>query len=421
MPSSSTASAPPPGSRAVHRRWSTASELLRLVHAEPGITRADACDRLSLASGAAAELVERLRTARLLTEHRAEPSGPGRPTTVLDAHPGGPLAVVVDLRSAGWQVLVGDLAGHLDGHAAGSYQGETPPEFLPRIARHVADAARLHPGRVRAVVAAVAGTVSGTRLLQFATRGWNEADLAVLAAGLPHGSGIRVLAGNDATLGGLAEARTGAARGARGALHVLVAVGVGGALLLDGRPVGGARGAGGEYGHLPFGDPALACPCGAHGCWDLAVDGRALARLRGHDEPDDPIAYADRLLADLREGRATDDDRRAVEVTAAALGAGIAGLVNLHDPDVVTLAGLAPTLRTAAPDAFDRAYRRGLMTFHRQDPPAVRDSAHGSNGTLRGALGLAVDEITDPAALAQWEGATAGRAGDLSRSRAGGR
>ncbi len=402
-----------PSPRSVRQRWSTASELLRLLHAEPGVTRTDACDRLRLASGAAAELIERLRRARLLAERRAERSSPGRPTTVLDAHPEGPLVVVVDLRSAGWRVLLGDLVGHATQEDGGSYEGQEPAEFLPRIADHVARVVRRSSGRVRVAVAVVAGTVSGTRLLQFSTRAWNEEiDLGILASDLPAASGVRLLAGNDATLGGLAEVRGGAARGARVALHVLIAVGLGGALLLDGQPVGGARGAGGEYGHLPFGDSRLQCPCGAWGCWDLMVDGRALARHRGHDEPDDPIAYALELLHELRAGRADARDRRAVELTAQSLGAGLAGLVNLHDPEVITLAGIAPDLRAAAPDAFERAYRQGLMSFRRQDPPPVRDSIQSQEGPVRGAISLGIEEITNPAALARWDELATG---DLAR------
>ncbi|WP_306371288.1 ROK family protein [Nocardiopsis sp. CC223A] len=385
-------------SRSARLRWSTASELLRLVYAEPGITRTAACERLALASGAATELIERLRGARLLAEHRADRGGPGRPTTVLGPHPRGPLAAVVDLSAAGWRVLLGDLAGALTEAAAGSYGDREPAGFLPEVAGAVGAAVRREPGRVGAVVAAVAGAVSGTRLLQFSTRGWHAADLGVLAGG----PGVPLLVGNDATLGGIAEARGGAVRGARAALHILVAVGVGGALLVDGRPVTGARGAGGEYGHLPLGDPDLACPCGARGCWDLMVDGRALARHRGDPVPRDPFAYGRNVLDAVRSGKAPDRDRRAVERTARALGAGIAGLVNLHDPDAVTLAGLAPGLRAGAPEAFADAYRGGLMAFHRADPPPVADAVHGADGPVRGALALGFDEITGPAALARW-------------------
>ncbi len=402
--------------RAAQLRWATASELLGVMHASPGITRTKAREELALGSGAAADLIERLRAAHLLAERRARPAGPGRPTTVLTAHPAGPLVLVVDLRSAGWRVVLGDLAGNTRDVAAGVFPGQGHPsldqDVLPGIASAVETAVRSASGRVRAVVAVVAGTVSGTRVLQFATRGWNtRTDLSVLTAGLPDDLRVPLIAGNDATLGGVAEARCGAARGASVALHLLVAVGVGGVLLLDGRPVTGARGAGGEYGHLPLGDPSLRCPCGAYGCWDLMVDGRALARLRGDAEPADPYTYARGLLdARIGGGQAGPTDRHAIEVTVRALGRGIGALVNLHDPEVVTLAGLGPRLRVADPEAFDRGYREGLMVFHRADPPPVLDATFGEGGPVRGALGLGFDEVTSPAGLSDWEERRAGRA-----------
>jgi predicted NBD/HSP70 family sugar kinase len=153
---------------------------------------------------------------------------------------------------------------------------------------------------------------------------------------------------------------------------------------------------------VPFGDPDLACPCGARGCWDLTVDGRALARHRGDPDPADPLGYAHAVLNRPRRDAQTRRARRAFEAVAAALGRGIAGLVNLHDPEVVTLGGLAAQLRAAAPQAFDAAYRDGLMAFRKPDPPPVRDGAHGEDGPLRGALALALDRVTTVAALADW-------------------
>jgi predicted NBD/HSP70 family sugar kinase len=385
--------------------------LLRLVHAEPGITRAAARERLGLASGAAAELIERLRDAHLIAEHRAQPEGPGRPTTVFAADEEGPLVAVVEMRSAGWSLAVGDFAGELRDFGGGAYADGAPGEFLPQIARSVSDAAQAHPGRIRAVVAAVGGTVSGTRLLQFSTRGWDEVDLSVLTSGFDPGEDAGLLVGNDATLGGIAEARHGAAVGVRTALHILVAVGVGGVLLVDGQPVTGTRGAGGEYGHLPFGEADLACPCGAKGCWDLMVDGRALARHRGDEAPADPFAYARQVLGRLTRGRASARDVRAVGEVARALGAGIGGLANLHDPDVITLAGLGPDLRAAAPAAFATGYWDALMTFHRADPPPILDALHGTDGPVRGALTLGFDTITTPESLSRWAEVRAGRGG----------
>jgi len=87
---------------------------------------------------------------------------------------------------------------------------------------------------------------------------------------------------------------------------------------------------------------------------------------------------------------------------AAALGAGIAGLVNAHAPELVTLGGLAGPLRSAAPDAFGAAYSDGLMAFHREAPPPVVRAAHGADGALHGAAAVGLDRVTREAALAEW-------------------
>lgn len=86
---------------------------------------------------------------------------------------------------------------------------------------------------------------------------------------------------------------------------------------------------------------------------------------------------------DFRSGRATDARaRRAVELTGQALATGFVGLTNLHDPNVITLAVMAPDLRAAAPEAFDRAYNRGLMNFRHQDPHPILDGIHSQDGPI---------------------------------------
>jgi predicted NBD/HSP70 family sugar kinase len=86
----------------------------------------------------------------------------------------------------------------------------------------------------------------------------------------------------------------------------------------------------------------------------------------------------------------------------AALAAGIAGLVNAHDPDVVTLGGLAIPLRAAAEPTFEQAYLAGLMNFHRTSPPPVLPAAHQPDGPLRGAAALALDHLTTEPSVASW-------------------
>jgi predicted NBD/HSP70 family sugar kinase len=198
----------------------------------------------------------------------------------------------------------------------------------------------------------------------------------------------------------VAEARARPASGAL--LHLVLEIGVGGALVLGGRPVQGARGLAGEFGHLPFGDPALRCPCGARGCWDLDVDGRALARHLGAPPPGDPRTYTREVLA---VAAADPRARTALGRNAGSLGAGIAGLVNALDPEVVTLGGLAEPLRPAAPDEFAAAFNDGLMAFRRAAPPPVVPAAFGEDGALHGAVTAALDEVVSEPGLAAWAAA----------------
>ena len=92
--------------QAAQARWLGAAQLVGVVRSEPGITRAAAAQRLGLGSGGAAELVARMRRARLLEETPAPAQGRGRPTTVLGPHADGPLVLAADLRAGDWRLGV---------------------------------------------------------------------------------------------------------------------------------------------------------------------------------------------------------------------------------------------------------------------------------------------------------------------------
>jgi predicted NBD/HSP70 family sugar kinase len=385
--------------QAAHARWLSAAQLIGVVRSEPGITRAAAAQRLGIGSGGATELLARMRQARLLDETPAPARGRGRPTTVLGPHTDGPLVLAVDLRATDWRLALAGIDGVPHVVAQSAYAGDELTPVLAEVADAIGGVYRRNTKRLRAIAVVVAGPVSDAKLVQFTSRGWNDVDLSVLTAKIPARAGISVQLGNDATLAGLAEARSGAARTAITALYLIVAQGIGGTLVVNGDTMIGAHGAAGEYGHIPFGDPKLLCPCGARGCWDLEVDGRALARHRRDEPPDDPVTYVHNLI-----GKRDAATRRAFAAVAASLGRGVGALVNLHDPDVVTLGGVAALIRAAASDVFDEAYRDGLMSFRKDSPPPVRDAQHGEEGPLHGAVALALDRVTTATGLAEWVG-----------------
>ncbi len=386
--------------RARDARWPGALEVLGEVRRTPGVTRAEAARRLGLRSGSATEIVARLRTMSLLDEEPAPVLGRGRPTTRLRPHPHGPLVAAVEVRYEDWRCAVAGLDGRpatvaVRRHGRGPRAGE---QVVRQIAATLRELRREYGDRLRAVSLAVAGAVRDGRLAQAATLEWGAVDLAaILPAGRP--DALPLLIGNDATLAGLAEARTGAGAGAGTVLHLTVEVGLGGVLVVGGVPVTGASGAGGEYGHLPFGDRSVRCPCGARGCWDTEVDGRALARHLGLPAPEEPRAFAhDVLDRSTREPAAA----RAVGRVAESLAAGIAGLVNAHDPAVVTLGGLAPRIADAARPVFDDAYLSGLMDFRRAAPTPLRPASLGADAALIGAAAAGLDAVLTEDGLSAW-------------------
>ncbi|MEV4573625.1 ROK family transcriptional regulator [Nonomuraea jabiensis] len=381
--------------RATDLRWRSALAVLDEMRREPGVTRAAVARRLGLSTGSATEITSRLRDLALLAEAPAAATSRGRPTSVLTPHPDGPLVIAVDLRQEDWRCAVASLDGRPGIVETGTHRSRAPEHVISTVAQ---TARRLHHRygqRVRAVSVAIAATVQHGKVVQSSVLGWDAVDLAALR----DDPRTPLLIGNDATLAGLAEARQGAAAGAASVLHVTVEVGVGGTLVVDGRPLHGATGAGGEFGHLPFGDPDLRCPCGARGCWDLAVDGRAIARHLGEPPPRDPRTYAEQALARTPADPAV---RAAVGRATIGLAHGLAGLINALDPAVVTLGGLAESLRAAAEPQFTAALTDGLMRFRRPHPPPVLAAALGRDGALHGAAVTALDHVLTEEGLAAW-------------------
>ena len=178
-------------------------------------------------------------------------------------------------------------------------------------------------------------------------------------------------------------------------LYLAVEVGIGGVLVVDGQPLTGAQGESGEFGHVPFGSPELRCPCGATGCWDLEVDGRALARVaRGGGRR--RILVASRARACRRRRRAPPEESAAVAVVAGALGRGTGALVNALDPELVVYGGLAPDIHRVARPTLEAAFHEALMAHRRRRPPSIAASALGEDASLLGAAEQAFDLVLTP-------------------------
>ncbi|MBM3548053.1 MAG: ROK family protein [Alphaproteobacteria bacterium] len=146
---------------------------------------------------------------------------------------------------------------------------------------------------------------------------------------------------NDANCFAVSEATDGAAAGADPVFGVILGTGVGGGLVIGGRPVVGASAIAGEWGHNPLPRmsederPGPPCYCGRAGCVETFLSGPALAR-------DHEKHTSERLTAAEIATRAESGDKSALATLhrhAERLARALAIVINILDPQVIVLGG----------------------------------------------------------------------------------
>jgi len=192
---------------------------------------------------------------------------------------------------------------------------------------------------------------------------------------------------NDANCFALSEAVDGAAADARVVFGVILGTGVGGGLVADKAAIVGRNRIAGEWGHNPLPwprddeRPGPACYCGKTGCIETFLSGPALAR-----------DYRDRtgraLTAEAIARAAESGDAGAVaslEFYQDRLARGLAGVINVLDPDKIVLGGglcnIAQLYEQLPARAARYAFSDGI------DTPIVR-ARHGDSSGVRGAAWL---------------------------------
>lgn len=166
-------------------------------------------------------------------------------------------------------------------------------------------------------------------------------------------TGLPTFIDNDANVAALAEQRLGAGAGSvRNLIMVTLGTGFGGGVIIDGRVMNGAIGAGAELGHMSIdrdGPPCVAPNCPGTGCIETFCSGSALARdLRGFIEanPESPLADAvskgSPAKGELVVQHAHEGDPDAIALLKAMgrnLGVALANLVNIFNPEMICLGG----------------------------------------------------------------------------------
>ena len=371
--------------------------LLGHVHRSGGVSRARLTERMGLNRSTIADLVRELEDLAAVSQSTPESgtntrAGAGRPS--IDVQPARETVFVL---AAELGVDTMDVARvGLGGQPLDRMSTATPANPEPAaLVDMIVDMMRLmlksasDDARLVGIGLAVPGVVTDSSgLVRFAPNlGWSDVGLTSL---LQHRIGTRVSVhiGNDAELGALAEHTRGVGRAMNDLIYLSCDVGVGGGVIVGGRPMMGASGYAGEIGHQPFSTKGQTCRCGNVGCWETEIGSRAVAEAVGC-----PTTEMHRLPDYLQPGTSPPAELRAL---GQALGLGLGALVNIFNPELVILGGV---LRWVYPlvreDVLD-ALREWAL-----DAPAAQAQivvpSLGGDSVIVGAAELAfADLLQDP-------------------------
>ena len=203
---------------------------------------------------------------------------------------------------------------------------------------------KLNPEEVAGIGVGVPGPVSiDGSVPHTANLGWGYKEVT---KELSERTGLPCKAGNDANVAALGEMWMGGAKGHKDVLLLTLGTGVGGGIIVDGKILTGAHGAGGEIGHIHVEDQIEEhCGCGNQGCLEQFASATGIARLAraALAESEEPSILregevtAKAVFDALKEG--DELAKRVVERFGRYLGTAISVMAGILDPEVIVIGG----------------------------------------------------------------------------------
>lgn len=174
--------------------------------------------------------------------------------------------------------------------------------------------------------------------------GWGAVNVAEEVGKL---TDLPVRTGNDANVAALGEMWQGAAMGCRDVVMVTLGTGVGGGVIVDGKIVAGATGAGGEIGHITVNNKEdEPCNCGKHGCLEQYVSATGIVRMAkrklAKTSEEGTLRKCDDFSAkDVFDEAKTGNEtaREIVDEVCGILGAALSNIACVVNPEVIVIGG----------------------------------------------------------------------------------
>ena len=265
-------------------------------------------------------------------------------------------------------------------------------QILPDIAAAIANYIKknqIDPNTVGGIGIGVPGPVSGDGLVNKCINlGWGVFNISKTLSDL---TGFPVKAGNDASVAALGECVYGGGKGAKNMVLVTLGTGVGGGVIIEGRIVDGAHGAGGEIGHIVLNRQETEnCGCGKKGCAEQYCSATGIVRtakkwLQNSDKPS-VLRKENLTCKDIFDAK---DDVLAEEVLEQVyddLAMLIANVCNTVNPDTVVIGGGVSKAGQALIEGIGKNI--GKYIFHAASKVELTIATLGNDAGIYGALEL---------------------------------
>lgn len=345
-------------------------KVTNLVRDNDGLSRADLAKRSGLSAPTISRIIEGLIREGLVTEIGVGVSHGGRKPTMLKFSGFDSYIVGIDLGTTNIYGVLSDLDANIVAEIKTPTLVEKGFDRVMEQTSEVISELRGHlgnrKGRICGIGLAIAGLINRDREIVEFSPDFHWHDVDVRAALSRSHSDIPIIFDNVTRVMSLGEIWYGAGRNYQDFVMVNIGYGIGAGIIIRGTPLYGSLGMAGEFGHITFEkDSSAQCECGNFGCLEALASGNAIAKAARKElengAASDLLKACDgdpsRLTAEMVVQSAKRGDSvawKVFDLAAEYIGIGIAGLINLYNPEAVFIGG---GVAQAGDILFDRVRR----------------------------------------------------------------
>ncbi|MCU1493282.1 MAG: hypothetical protein JWO62_1046 [Acidimicrobiaceae bacterium] len=338
----------------------------------------------------------------------------GRPGTGLELNGRHVLAVGTELNVDSVTAVVRDLSGAERARRrravdAAGLGPESSVSLLAELCEQTIDEALTgdrSAARLVGVGVAIPGVVDASQsiIIEAPNLHWKDVPLGAMVRKALPWIDAPIVVDNDANFAALAEFWSGPFAGTSNLVYIIGEVGIGGGILLGGKPLPGNGGRAGEVGHMCVDPNGPRCGCGRRGCWEALVGLNAFLRQLGTES--DFHGPELRIRAVLERAKAGEQlVLDALDSLGTWIGLGAANIVNVLSPEIIILGGYFPYFAEWIMPSIHRAVRERVMVAREQPDRLVAMSTLRFQAAAIGAALHVIDRVlSNPVELASLGG-----------------